>query len=83
MFRENSFLMIYHLSNFNDLIESGFLVISKIIFANLFKPFHDAIIIPVSSHLLNLENEERKKNTKSLIPREQKQLFKENKNHFS
>ena len=52
----NSFSVIYLLGNFDDLIQSGFQFIPKIIFANLCKPVHDVIIIPVSSDALNLEN---------------------------
>ena len=55
------FLVIYHLENFDDaLIQSGFTVIQKITFAFLCKPIHDAIIIPVSYDLLNLETVEKK-----------------------
>ena len=56
MFRKIPFLVIFHLRN---LKQSGFRVISKIIFANLCKTIHDEIIIPVSDSL-NLENVENK-----------------------
>ena len=59
MFRKIPFLAIYHLGNFDDLIQSGFLVIPKISFANLCNPALN-IIIPVSSDHLNLENLQRK-----------------------
>ena len=65
IFRKIPFLVIYHLGNFYDLIQSGFSVTPKIIFDNLYKPIHDVIIIPVSSDPVNLEAVERKgKNTK-------------------
>ena len=43
--------VIYHLGNFDDVIQSGFWVILKITFVNLCKPIYDIIIIPVSSGL--------------------------------
>ena len=55
-----SSLVIYQLGNLDDLIQSGFSFIPKIKFANLCKPIHDVIIIPVSSDSLNLEAVERK-----------------------
>ena len=59
MCKKIPFLVIYHPSNFDDLIQSGFSVIPKITFVNLWKPIHDVIIIPVSSDPLNLETVER------------------------
>ena len=47
--------MVNHLGNFDVLIQSGFWVIPKIAFANLCKPIHDVIIIPISFDPLNLE----------------------------
>ena len=44
----------------NDLIQINFSVILKDTFANLCKPIHNVIIIPVSSDPLNLEGMERK-----------------------
>ena len=55
------FLMICHLSNFNDLIQSGFSVIPKIMFASLYKPIHVIVIIPFPSDSWNLEAVERRK----------------------
>ena len=82
--RKIPFLKIYHLGNFDDFIESGFWVIPKNRFANLWKSIHDVIIIPVSSDPLNLETVERKeKNPKNQISQERKELFRQNKNHFS
>ena len=64
MFRKIPFLLIYHLSNFDDLTESGF--IPKIACANLCKSIHDVIIIVVSSDPLNLETgKEEKEITKN------------------
>ena len=64
MFRKIPFSVIYHLDNFYDLIPSGFSVVPKITFANLYKPIHDIIIIPVSSDPVNLEAVKREKITK-------------------
>ena len=50
------FSVIYHLANFDALIQSDFSLISKITFANLCKTFHDVIIISVSTDYLNLTN---------------------------
>ena len=55
MFRKIPYLVIYHVRNFDDLMQSGFQVIPKITFLNLCKPVKDVIIIPVLSVLLNLE----------------------------
>ena len=41
-------------------MQSGFWIIPKITFANLWKPIYDTIIIPASSDILNLETVERK-----------------------
>ena len=61
-FRKISFLVIYHLGKFDDsIIQSGFWVIPNITFANLCRPIHDIIIIPVSSNPYNLKTEEREK----------------------
>lgn len=60
MVRKIHFLVIYHFGNFDDLGRSGFWVIPKILFANLYKPVHDVIIIPVSSDPLNPDTVERK-----------------------
>ena len=58
------FSVIGHLGNFDDLIRSGFSVITKNTFANLCNPIQYVIIIPVSSGLLiykidYLENKRR------------------------
>ena len=45
---------------FNDLKLSGLWIIKKIVLANLCKPIHDDITVPVSSGLLNLKNMECK-----------------------
>ena len=64
MFRKIPILGIYHLINYDDLMESGVWVIPKIIFTNLgnlqFRPIHRVIIIPVSSDSFNLKIVERK-----------------------
>ena len=52
--------MSYQPVSFDDLIQSGLWVIPKLIFANLCKPIHDIIIIPVLSDSFNLENVEKK-----------------------
>ena len=73
LFRKIPFLVFYHLGNFDNLIQVGFWVVTKITFAELCKPIHDVIIIPVSSDTLNLETMERKeKNTTNWIFREWK-----------
>ena len=59
--RKIPFSVMDHLGSSDDLIQSGFWVIPKIIFAYLCnKPIHDFIIITVSSDHLNLKNMERK-----------------------
>ena len=50
MFRKIPFSVIYHLSNFHSLIQSGFNILINT-FAHVCKPIHDVIIIPVSSDL--------------------------------
>ena len=51
----------------DDLMESDSWIIPKILFANLWKPLHDVIIILVPSDSLNLETlEEIGKNDKKL-----------------
>ena len=49
MFRKIPVSVMYNLGNFDDLIQTSFWVIPKVTFANLCKPIHDVIIIPVSS----------------------------------
>ena len=56
MFRRIPFLIIYRLGNFDYLIQGGFWVILKNAFADLCKPIHVDIIIPVSSDLLKSWN---------------------------
>ena len=51
---------MFHLGNFVDLTQSGFLVIPETTFANFCKPVHQVIIIALLSDPLNLENVERK-----------------------
>ena len=64
-------LVMYCLANYDDVIYSSFPVIPKITSANLCKPIHDVINIPLSFVLLNLESVERKgKNYKNLKCRE-------------
>ena len=60
--RTNSttFLVICHLDNFDDLIQSGFWVVPKTTFANFYKLIHDFIIISVSSDPLNMGTVEKK-----------------------
>ena len=59
MFRKILFLMINHVY-FDGLVQSGFWVISKNKYANLCKPIHRVVIIPVLSDALNLKTVERK-----------------------
>ena len=47
--------MIYHLGNFDDLMQNDFLFIPNITFANLYKLIHKVTFMPVSSDTLNLE----------------------------
>ena len=51
--------MTYQLGNFDDLIQSGFCVIPKITFVNLYKTIQDIITIPVLFEPLNLKTLER------------------------
>ena len=65
LFRKIPLLVMYYLTNFDDVISSSW-VISKITFANLCKPIHD-IINYSTSILFNLESVQRKrKNYKNL-----------------
>ena len=59
-FRKVPLLVIYYLTKFDDIISSGFWVIPKITSANLCKPIHDIINIPLRFVLLSLENVEKK-----------------------
>ena len=54
------FLVINHLANFHDLIQSVFWIIRKIVFANLCKPVDNFTIITVSFDPFNIETVERK-----------------------
>ena len=56
MIRKIPYLVIYHLGNFDYLMQSSFWVIPRITFVNLWKPIHDIIITQVSSDPWNLEN---------------------------
>ena len=56
MFRRIPFLIIYRLGNFDYSIQGGFWVILKNAFADLCKPIHVDIIIPVSSDPLKSWN---------------------------
>ena len=51
--------MIYHLGDFDDLVQNGFCVIPKIRFTNLRKPLHDVMNIPASTNPLNVKIVER------------------------
>ena len=51
--------MIYQLGKLGDLIQSGFWVIPKITFANLYKTIQDIITIPVLFEPLSLKTVER------------------------
>ena len=65
-FRKTPDLVIDHLGNLDDLVQSGFQVIPKITCANLYKPIHSMINL-VSSNPLNLEIvESKEKNCKNL-----------------
>ena len=71
MIRKTHFLVTCHLSHSDDLIQSGFLVIPKIVFADLWKPTLEIIVIPVSSDPLSLANVERnEKKMKNWISRD-------------
>ena len=84
MFRKIPFWVIYRLGNFDDLMQGSFLVIPKTAFANLCRPSHDSIIIPVSSDLFNLETLERKgKNWKSRCQWRRSGVFVVNFKHIS
>ena len=83
MFRKIPFVVVYHLGNFDDLLQSGFGIVPNITFDNLCKPIHDVIIIPVSSDPLNMESgNEGGKILKNATPREIKSYLDE-KNNFS
>ena len=74
-FLENPFLFMYHLGNFDHLIQSGFWVIPKITFAHLCKPIHN-IIIPVLCDPLNVKTgKEGGKIQKNWISQEWKKAF--------
>ena len=84
MFRKVPFLVIDHLSNFDDFIQNYFWVIPKITFANLCKPVQGVIIIPVSSDPLILETDKRKgKKYKKLSIWKTKRAFYVIKKYFS
>ena len=59
-FRKIPILVMYHLRNFDDLIQGGVWLFPKITFANFWKPIHNIIIIPISCYTLNLETVKRK-----------------------
>ena len=83
MFRKIPFVVVYHLGNFDDLLQSGFGIVPNITFDNLCKPIHDVIIIPVSSDPLNMESgNEGGKILKNATPREI-QSYLDEKNNFS
>ena len=48
-------LVVHHLTIFDDLIQKEFYVIPKITVGNLRKPFHDHIIILISTSSLKLK----------------------------
>ena len=52
---------MYYLTNFDDIIQSGLGVTTKITSANLCKPIHNIINIPLPFVLLNLESVEGKR----------------------
>ena len=55
-FKKFLVLVIYHLGNIDESIQSGICVIPKITFANLCKPICNVVIIPVSSDALHFGN---------------------------
>ena len=59
MFIKVCFSLIYHLTNFDALVDSGFCVIPKTTFANLCKSVFDVIIIPALNIPLYLKNGEK------------------------
>ena len=77
MFRYILYSEIYHMANFDVLIQSGFKVIPKIAFPNLCKTYLVAIIIPLSN--LHFEWKKLQKIiTKNAISRERKELLRWN-----
>ena len=84
-FRKIPLLVIYYLTNFDDVMWSSFCVIAKIPSANLCKSVHD--IINYSTSICPFEygkcGKEGKKLPKKLISWERKELFRWNKKHFS
>ena len=76
IFKNIPFSLIYHLNNFDALVQSCFWVIPKIAYANLCKPAHDVIIIPVSTVHLKLKHMKRKeKNSKKFKILRKKRAF--------
>ena len=68
--------MIYHhLSNLDDLIQSGFEVILKITIADLCKPIQDVTIITVSSSSFKSGNCGNGKKYKKMIILKKKKAF--------
>ena len=66
-FRKIPFLLMQHLGNFDNAIQSGLWATPEITFANSCNPMHNVIIIPISPDPLNLKIVEREgKNYKKL-----------------
>ena len=79
----NTYLEKLYFSHLFDLIQSGFWVIPKLTLANLCKPIHSILIIPISPDPLDLENRKGGKTfTKNWISQGKKELFRWSKNHF-
>ena len=87
-FRKILLWVTYYLTKFDDVIQCLWCkwcnkVIPKTASVNLCKPIYDIINYCTSIVLLYLEIVEKEKITKIWISREQKELFRWNKKHFS
>ena len=56
--------MIHHLANFGTLTQRGFGVIQTTVIDDLRKLFHEVIIIPFSTLILNYKTLDKRKTTK-------------------
>ena len=56
--------MIHHLANFGTLTQRGFGVIQTTVIDDLRKLFHEVIIIPFSTLILNYKTMDKRKTTK-------------------
>ena len=74
---------MYYLNKFDDVISSGFWVISKNKICKFMQPIITSYIVPLPFALFNLEIVEGKKITKIWISQGRKVLFRWNKKHLS